>query len=413
MKRVAASALIVLSLVLLAGTVTLHGVGSHGSPMTPGATEFVVASSGDAGPGTLRDAILAADRSSSRSHIIITAKRIIVESALPALINPHGVDIEASRDSGTIDAERQTTGAALQISSPASTIRGLHIINAHSLAIVVTAPGAQLESLIVVDSKVGIFLGATARGCVIRTSMFERDETAITAEGQIRDVTVLNSIFRANTRAGLWFVGAPQDEGDQSIGERLRIVDDVFEKNASGVVIGNRAVSVKKSRFIENKDSAILVLGGVARIEDSEIRASGGTAVSVTSGSRVFLAHNTLIDNSSIAIMVRDSEVTIERNTLQHNGLGVVSIISRKSFAPLIQNNVITQSGAAAIMLIGGAPVVQHNQITDNRGAGIRVLDLVGAGGELKAAPRLEANEFKSNGVDMAAPGVYRVADSL
>jgi hypothetical protein len=413
MKRLAAGALIVLSLVLLAATLTLHGASIHGSPMTLGDADFVVASSRDAGPGTLRDAILAADRSSTHSHIIITAKRIVIESALPALINPRGVEIEAAGNSGTIDAERQTTGAALQISSPASTIRGLHIINAHSVAIVVAAPGAQLESLTVVDSKVGIFLGAAARGCIIRTSILERDETGITAEGPIRDVTVLSSIFRTNTRAGLWFVGAPQEDGDQAIGERLRIVDDVFEKNASGVVIGNRAVSVQKSRFIENKDSAILVLGGVARIEDSEIRASGGTAVSVTSGTRVVLAHNILIDNSSIAVMVKDSEVTIERNTLQHNGLGIVSIVSRKSFAPLIRDNVITQSGADAITLIGGAPVVQRNQIADNHGAGLRTLDLVGTSGELKAMPRLEANEFKANGVDMPASGVYRVADSL
>ena len=55
--------------------------------------DLVASSERDSGPQSLREAILAADRSSSHAHILVTAKTIRIDSALPALINPRGVEI--------------------------------------------------------------------------------------------------------------------------------------------------------------------------------------------------------------------------------------------------------------------------------------------------------------------------------
>src|SRR5204862_4997459 len=87
------------SLLLLAAVVTLRNPDANGAPTRAAAAELVVSSARDAGPQTLRDAILAADRLSGRAHILVTAKLIALARQLQALIKPSGVDIEATADS--------------------------------------------------------------------------------------------------------------------------------------------------------------------------------------------------------------------------------------------------------------------------------------------------------------------------
>ncbi len=393
-------------------SVSVHARHNHtGSPVSSKLTtaDFEVTNPADAGPGSLRDAILAADRLTAHAHILIRARRIAIETALPALINPHGISIDADPDAGVIDAGRLVKGAALQISGAASALRGLTIANSHEFGIVINAPAVTLDGVTVLDSKVGVVLGVAARGCAIRTSLFERDDTGITAELGVRDVIIASSIFRGAARAGFWFVGA-QTNAVAPATESVRIIDSVFEKNANGVVLANRPVSIQKSRFMANTQTAILILGGSARVQDNEIRNSGGTAISVAAGKAVFVTHNTLIDNRLTAIMVRDSEATIDRNTLQANGSGVIAVSSVNSAVASIRENIITRSTGDAITVIGGSPRLQHNQVIDNHAAGVRVLDLVQAGGALKATPQLEGNIVMGNGVDLPPTAIYRFA---
>lgn len=419
-RAIALGTLIALSLVMLGMAVTQRTFTANGAPVQLTAPDFVVSSALDAGPGTLRDAILAADRLTSRARIRITAKRITLESALPALVNPHGVDIDAAAGAGIIDARRLEAGPALQISSPTATLRGLRLDNAAAFGIIVNASGVQMDSVTVTNSKVGILLGTAARDCTIRTSIFEGNATGLMGEADVHRVAILSSIFRRNTRAGFWLVAAPpaatagtaSAEQEAAVRERVRIADSVFEGNAAGVVVANQPTLVQKSRFIGNRESAVLILGGMARLEDSEIRGSGGTAISVTSGAGVILARNTLIDNPSTAISVRDSEVVIEGNTLTHNGLGIVSVISRAAFAPVIRDNVVTKTTGDAVTVIGGVPLLQRNRIIGNHGVGLRVLDLVQGAGGLKAAPRLDANVLQGNRIDTPVTGLYTLVSA-
>jgi Right handed beta helix region len=406
MKTFSGGALIALGLL---ATALLLGGRNQAASLTPAKTNganFVVSSGADAGPGSLRDAILAADRLSESAHILVEAKHIGIESPLPPLINTHGIVIEAAANAGVIDAAHVAKGAALQINGPASIVRGLTIMNARDLALFDNAPGLEITNVSISASKTGIALGALAKGGNIRTSVFERNETGISADGAVRDIVIASCIFRGNTRAGFWFVGA----GEHDETPLVRITDGVFEKNASGVVLANRPTLIQKSRFLGNAQSAVLVLGGAARIEDSEIRNSGGTAISVTSGQHVALLHNTLTDNPGTAIMVHDSQASIERNTLTSNGSGIVAILSQDSSSAIIKDNIVSKSAGDAITIIGGSPSVQHNQLTENHSAGVRVLDLVYAKGSVKATPHLDANVLKGNGIDMPPTGVYKSA---
>jgi hypothetical protein len=400
-------------LVTLGAAITSRGVHTHA--LLDGRTgEFVVTSARDAGPGTLRDAILAADRLSSRCHIVIKVPSIAIGSALPALINPHGVEVEAAGGAGTIDADRETKGSAIQIKSPGSSLTGLRVLHAHGYGILVDAPGVLLVSVTVQDSKVGIMLGASASGAIVRTSLLQHDETGLVAESGIRDVTLASDIFRLNTQAGLWFVGAAAARragtADAAAADPLiRVLDTVFEQNATGVVLANEAGLLRKDRFIDNQ-SALTILGGAATIDNSEIRGSQGDAVSVVSGRSVVLTDNMLVDNKATALTVRDSDVRIETNTFARNGLGLV-VIGGPTTVPLVKDNRITDNRGDGIMLIGGALLLQDNQLLENRGAGLRPLDFVQGNKKLAADPRLHGNVFHANGQDVAPTAIYRLKD--
>src|SRR5436305_199138 len=73
-----------ISLPLLAAVVALRSPDANGTPAPAAAAELVVSSARDAGPQTLRDAILAADRLSGHAHILVRAKLIALDSPLPA-----------------------------------------------------------------------------------------------------------------------------------------------------------------------------------------------------------------------------------------------------------------------------------------------------------------------------------------
>ena len=410
---VTVGALVACGLVTLGAAITSRTV--HRDTLLDGRTnaEFVVTSASDAGPGTLRDAILAADRLSGRCHIVIRVPRIVIESSLPALINPRGVELSAAAGAGTIDADRETKGSAIEVKATGSVLTGLHVLHAHGYGILIDASGVQLASVTVQDSKVGIMLGAGASGAIVRASLLEHDETGLSAEPGIRHVTLASDIFRLNTRAGLWFVGAaaagrggPPDATAPD--PLIRVLDTVFEKNATGVVLANEAGFMQKDHFIDNQ-TALTVLGGAATIDDSDISGSQADAVSVISAHSVVLDGNTLVDNKATALMVRDSDVSIETNTVARNGVGLVLIGGPGGFTPLIKGNRITDNRGDGIMLIGGAPRLEDNQLLSNRGAGLRPLDFVAGNTRLKAAPLSRGNVFHANGLDVAPTGVYRL----
>ena len=408
-------AVVACGLVTLGAAITSRSV-HRDAPLDGRAdAEFVVTSARDAGPGTLRDAILAADRLSSRCRIVIKVPRIVIESALPALINPHGVEVEAAAGAGTIDADRATKGSAIEVKGTGSILTGLHVLHAHGYGILIDASGVQLVAVTVQDSKVGIMLGAGASGAIVRTSLLEHDDIGLMAEPGVRQVTLANDIFRLNTRAGLWFVGAAAARSggapDAVASDPLiRVLDTVFEKNATGVVLANEAGLMQKDRFIDNQ-TALTVLGGAAMVDHSEISGSEADAVSVISGRSVVLDGDTLADNKATALMVRDSDVSIETNTVARNGVGLVLIGGPGGFAPLVKGNRITDNRGDGIMLIGGALLLEDNQLLGNRGAALRPLDFVQGGTTCKAEPRSRGNIFHANGLDVAPTGIYRLKD--
>lgn len=403
------------TLLVLAAALMQHRLDAQ--PASPGATRLTVSNARDAGPLTLRDAILAADRLSTRAHIQVSVPRIVIESPLPALTNPRGIQIEVGAEGVVIDASRLAGGVALQINAAGSVIKGLRITGAKGAGIVVNAKAVQLDGVTVSNSKVGILVGADATQAVVRSSRLENNETGLMAHPGVQGMLATGNTYAGNSQAGFWVVApdthpsARADAANSKAAEaRVRIEDSLFERNAAGGVIGNQYTQVRRNSFKDTRQSAVTVLGGSARIEDNEIRGNVGTGINVISSSGVVLNHNTLLNNAATAISVRDSSAEITRNILDHNGSGIVVVNGRSGLAQLVSDNQVQNTAGDGITVIGGTPRLQRNQVSVSRAAALRVLELVQDGVRLKAEPSLDANVFTRNGSDAPVPGIYKVA---
>ena len=107
---------------------------SLASPAGSRAATFLVATTADAGPGSLRQAIIDANGMAGADTIAFTipdlgVPRITLASALPTITDPVTIDGTGQLPAGSVEIDGQATSGAigLTITAGASTIRGLVI----------------------------------------------------------------------------------------------------------------------------------------------------------------------------------------------------------------------------------------------------------------------------------------------
>src|SRR5271170_5001092 len=98
-----------------------------------------VTNAGDRGPGTLREALFIVAAATGPTTISIEIPKINLETALPALVNGHGVRLVGQASGAQIDAQALNSGPVLDISGPNTSIEGITIRNCPGAAILVRA----------------------------------------------------------------------------------------------------------------------------------------------------------------------------------------------------------------------------------------------------------------------------------
>src|ERR1700676_1277026 len=87
-----------------------------------------VTNAGDRGPGTLREALFIVAAAGDPTTIPIEVPKIDLETALPALVNGHGVRL-VGLSGAKIDAHALDSGPVLEVSGPNTSIEGVTIVN--------------------------------------------------------------------------------------------------------------------------------------------------------------------------------------------------------------------------------------------------------------------------------------------
>ena len=365
--------------------------------MTTAATQNVllVTTAADRGMGSLREAILAADRADQYRRVLVMVPRIALESPLPPLVNPHGIMLEAHRDGAILDAAG-IAGAALDVAAPHTTVLGLHIVNAKA-AIVIRASHVTVRSVIVEDSDTAVLVGEAAEETIVDRSTFRRNRLGVHAMGTGYTV-ISNSKFEDHRAAAVWAVAA---ENSASLPD-LAIRDNRFTSDFSALVLVNRPSKVEQNVFESVRDTAVFTSGTRAVIRSNQIRSGRGFGILLDQSTSSVVSRNEIAHNCSGGVMVRNARNTeIVSNELYQNGFGIVVLEGTRVSPNTVSDNLVADHAGDGLLLIASSPMVRRNRLLQNAHSGVRLATLLRENAEPQEAnPLLENNVMRGNGRD-------------
>ncbi|MGH9329142.1 MAG: right-handed parallel beta-helix repeat-containing protein, partial [Vicinamibacterales bacterium] len=356
-----------------------------------------VTSSADSGPGSLREAIFAADRADGRTRIVVAVPSIVLAAGLPPLVNPSGIVLEAEQSFVELTGPR-VAGPLLDVASPRTMLSGFRIVGAPA-GVVVRAPGATLRNLTIVDGETGVLVGEGADQITIEASVFARNRIGVHVSAPSGRVSLRGNRFDDHRLAGIWAVaaqaGAPEAPQIVSLNNRYR-------DNANGLVAVNVVAHIERDVFDGHRDAAVHVSGARAVIRGNTIRGGRRFGVYAERLSSGVITGNEIARNCAGGLMVRNVRNTeVLTNQLYQNGFGIV-LMEGGSISPnTVAGNLITDHVEDGLVLIASSPLVRRNRLLRNRRAGLRLSSLVAASGETQTPqPLLSENVLSGNGYD-------------
>src|SRR5215472_14532315 len=127
--RIAVAVAVLLLLGALAGLGFWYQARQKAPVHSLGTLTVNVTSGADRGPGTLREALFVVAAASSKADVLLRVKTIALETALPPLVNPHGVRLIAQQGGTQIDAHALANAAVLDVAGANTSIAGLLLRN--------------------------------------------------------------------------------------------------------------------------------------------------------------------------------------------------------------------------------------------------------------------------------------------
>jgi parallel beta-helix repeat protein len=352
-----------------------------------------VTNAGDRGPGTLREALFIVAATNGPADISIEVPRIELETALPALVNGHGVRVRAQTADATIDARALGSGPVLDVSGPDTTIEGLTITACPGAAVLVRASRFHLSSATISSCDVGVEVAENASQTLLDHNHFTQDRVGVRFAASGHGSAVTNNEFEAIKDAGLWAVRSAPDRGDAPIG----IHDNKFTENGTGIVAGNVPVLIEHNDFINAKEADVHLVGSGAVVRGNHI--NGGAAMGIVAEG----AHGATIEGNELeglaayGIMVRNSSSIVVRSNRLHNcGYGFAFVLGDIKGASTVVDNTIIEPRFNGIDVIGDSPILRRNQVLRPHAFALHVEDFQppGGGDKVQSKPFLDHNVF-------------------
>ena len=384
-------------------------------PLQPGVTavhEFGVTSSRDKGPGSLREAIFAADIAPQRARIILRLSPIALQSPLPPLVNPRGIEIEGAEPGAEIDARDLGTGAVFDVDAPNSVIDGIKITNAPEQAVLVRADFFRLLNAKIVSCDEGLDAVEGIGNLIVDKTSFENNRVGITLASGGPGIIVRNNHFVGHKDAAIWAVrGSPFRVG-QTRGFLLK--SNYFESDRISVVAGNVPLVAEENEFVKSHEAALFVMGENAVIRGNRIRNGAGIGVVAQGTEGIVIEDNELDHNQTIALLVRSSRsALVNNNRVYDNGYGIAFVLGKRESPSFAAENSVLRQRYDGIVVIGDSPVLRRNRALNNSSSGVSVLDFIPlTGGAIAANPFLENNILQGNKLNGTFRGEYRVREA-
>ncbi len=369
------------------------------------AVELEVVSARDRGPGTLREAILEADRIPRRARIVIAVPRVAVRTPLPPIGNPHGVVIHPREGVAEIDGRESPGGPLVTLRAPGSRLRDLRFAGSPGTALEVSAAGVELTNLTFVHCETGIRIGEGAADLAILESHFEANGIGLMVGGSAPGVRVANGSFRGHRVAAVWAVLPAPPRG---AGRPLVLEENAFAGDRIGIAAGNMPIRVTANEFSGAKESALALFGSGVQVRANRIRGGELNGLVAVGTRGLEVTGNEVDHNRAVGIVVNAGrQSVVHGNHIYRNGYGLVSVFAEDSSDVMSENSVLDQR-LDGVVVVGGSPMLRANRAVGNSAAGLRILDYLAADSRRRPAqPFLDGNTLRANGIDEPVRGVY------
>jgi parallel beta-helix repeat protein len=361
-----------------------------------GTTVANVTNGGDRGPGTLREALFIVAAATGSATITIKVPQLTVQTALPPLVNPHGVSLSAQPQGALIDAHALSGGPVFDIAGPNTSIEGLHIVKCPGAAILLRAARFRLRSTTIEACDVGVEAAENASEALLEGNHFVKNRLAVRLAAAAHNMVVDKNTFSGDKDAALWAVRSQFD----ARGEPISVHDNRFNDDHTSVVAGNVPILVERNDFFNAQEAAVHLVGAGAVIRGNRI--SGGAAMGVV----VENVRNAIVDNNELdgmaayGVMVRGSANTLVRGNRVHNsGYGLAFVLGDAGSPSTAVENTIIEPKFNGIDVIGDSPILRRNQVLRPHALALHTEEFARPGGQkVQAQPFLDNNSLDPGG---------------
>jgi nitrous oxidase accessory protein NosD len=355
-----------------------------------------VTSPDDMGPGSLREALFIAASAKGHASVLIVARKVTLRTALPPLMNPHGMQLIAQPAGAEIDAQALPGGAVLDVVGPNTSIEGVTLRNCAAAAVLLRAAHFHMRASVVEACDVGVEVATNAGDVLLESNRFTNDRIGVRFAAPNPGAVLVGNTFAQAKSAGLWAVRGDAATTDGAI----QVRDNHFTGNHGGVVAGNIPIVVEHDVFAGNgPDAAVHLVGAGAVIRNNRIGGPAAMGIVAENARAALIEGNALEGLSSYAIMMRGSPGAMVRaNRVAGCASGLAFVLGDPGHPSTAIGNTIADPRLDGIDVIGDSPVLKDNQVLRPHALALRVIDYAQAGGpRVRAQPTLKGNNFRAN----------------
>ena len=363
-----------------------------------------VTSPDDMGPGSLREALFVAAAAKGRASVLLVARKVTLKTALPPLMNPHGLRLVAQPAGAEIDAQALPSGAVLDVIGPNTSVEGVTVSNCPGAAVLLRAAHFSMRASLVESCDVGVEVAANAADLLVEDSRFANDHIGVRFAAANPDATIVRSTFVQAKDAGVWAVRGDAGTADSAV---IHVHDNHFTDNHSGVVAGNIPIAVEHNEFAGNgPDPAVHLIGAGAVIRNNRLTGPAAMGIVAENAGAALIDGNELTGLSSYALILKTAAGAMVRgNRIAGCGAGMAFVLGDPEHPSTAIGNTIADPKLNAIDVIGDSPVLKDNQVIRPQALALRVTDYAQAGAPtVPAHPSLQGNNFRANTVGTISP---------
>ncbi len=385
-----------LSLAVFAGVAALIVAGwslearHTGRESLSGTVSLDVTNGADRGSGTLREALFVAATSPAAVRISLEVPKISLATALPPIVNPHGVSIVARRSGSEIDARALRGGPVLDVAAANVSLQGLAISDCANAAILVRAVHFSLQSATLEDCDVGIDVAENAHDLLLERNTFLDDRIGVRFTASSPDTTIGGNQFAGEREAGVWAVRGNTDLQAGSITVR----GNRFDHDHAGIVAGNISILIDGNTITGAQAAAVDLIGAGAVVRRNRVSNGSGMGITAEGAHAAVIESNEVNALAAYGIMIRgSSNVLVRANRVYDCAYGMAFVLGDARNPSTAVDNVIIEPRYDGIDVVGDAPILRHNHVLQPHAFALRVTDFERPGGDtVKGAPFLDHN---------------------